>query len=451
MDFLPTLPISVIPLIAFGILLLGGAVGGYLAHRISWLPSITGFMMLGFIVGPSTLGLLSQEAMNNSKIIIDVALALILYRLGLSLDLRKIYHSPKLILISIIESAVTFVGVFAILSWFKLPLAVSTAVAAIAISSSPAVLLHVAHEVGAHGRVTESTKTLVALNNFISFLIFSAVLPLMHHAVGNDLREIILQPSYRLFGSVGLAIAVGYVLHYLALFMRDAAQYKLAIVIGSMMLSLGVARELNLSLLIVPLAIGSTIATIEDEHPLSGIEFGSSFELFFIVLFVYAGANLHLEEFVESGLLIVSLVVVRSLAKVSGVALTAGLQKFSIRDGFASGLLLIPMAGLAIGLTQTVSDLFPDYAGAISAIVLGSVALFETIGPPIAKTAFKICGEFDEEYAAEVAKEEAKREAAVVIREEAAKAVQNEAIAKQEEVAENELGNGEAAIDKDKA
>lgn len=406
MDFLPTFPVDITPLIAFGTLLLGGAIGGYIAHRISWLPSITGFMVLGFIIGPSSLGLLSQQAMDSSKIIIDVALALILYRLGLSLDLRKIRLTPKLIIVSIIESGITFVAVFAILSWFKLSLVTSVAVAAIAISSSPAVLLHVAHEVGAHGRVTEASKTLVALNNFISFLIFSAVLPLMHHAVGNEWREILLQPSYTLFGSLLLAVAIGFILHYLALYTRDAKQYKLAIVIGAMMLALGSAQALKLSLLIVPLAIGSTIATVEDEHPLSGIEFGSAFELFFIVLFVYAGANLHLDEFIENGILIVSLVAVRSIAKVLGVAATARLQVFSMRDGFSSGLLLIPMAGLAIGLTQTVSDLFPQYASTISAVVLGSVALFESIGPPIAKTAFKLCGEFDENYALEAAENE---------------------------------------------
>lgn len=408
MDFLPTLPIGITPLIVFGTLLLGGAMGGYLAHRISWLPSITGFMVLGFIIGPSSLGLLSQEAMNSSKVFIDVSLALILYRLGLSLDLRKIRLKPKLVLVSLIESGVTFGAVLAILSVFNLPLVVSVAVAAIAISSSPAVLLHVAHEVGARGPVTDASKTLVALNNFISFLIFSAVLPLMHHAVGNEWREILLQPSYTLFGSMLLAIVIGLMLHYLALYMRDASQYKLAIVIGSMMLALGSAQALKLSLLIVPLAIGATIATIEDEdeQPLSMIEFGSAFELFFIALFVYAGANLHLEEFIESGVLIVSLVVIRSAAKVLGVAATAPLQKVTMRDGFASGLLLIPMAGLAIGLTQTVSDLFPQYASVISAVVLGSVALFETIGPPIAKTAFKLCGEFEEEHEFEVVEDE---------------------------------------------
>ncbi|HAF43811.1 MAG TPA: peptidase, partial [Gallionellaceae bacterium] len=56
-------------------------------------------------------------------------------------------------------------------------------------------------------------------------------------------------------------------------------------------------------------------------------------------------------------------------------------------------MLLIPMAGLAIGLVQTSGNLFPQHAPTVTAIVLGAVAIFETIGPPIAAYAFRVAGE----------------------------------------------------------
>ncbi len=393
MTFLPSLSFEATPLIVFGLLLLVGAVGGYVAHRYSWLPSITGFIAVGFLIGPSGIALLNEQAMNNSRMLIDVALALILYRLGLSLDLREIRRSPKVLLLSVIESSVTFGAVMYALQFFGLPLVVAALVAAIAISSSPAVLLHVAHEVGAEGRVTDSTKTLVALNNCISFVAFSAVLPLLHHSVGSAWTEIILQPLYRFLGSVLVGFLLGMGLYQMATRMGAATQYRLAIAIGSIMLAIGIAEYLRLSLLIVPLVMGITISTIEQENHVSSIEFGSTFELFFIVLFVYAGANLHLREIVEYTFLVFLLVFVRSLAKVLSVAAASSLYRLEVREGFSSGLLLIPMAGLAIGLAQTTSNLFPVYANTVSAIVLGSVVLFETIGPPIAKFAFDFCRE----------------------------------------------------------
>lgn len=393
MTFLPSLPFEITPLIAFGLLLLVGAAGGYVAHRFSWLPSITGFMVVGFLIGPSGIALLGQENIDNARIIIDIALALILFRLGLSLDVREILRNPKLLLVSLLECGLTFGGVFLALRLLELPPAVAAVVAAIAISSSPAVLLHVAHEVGAEGRVTHATKTLVALNNCLSFLAFSAVLPVLHHATGSAWTETLLQPLYRLLGSLLLGVAMGVFLHRIATSMSAAIQYRLAIVIGAIMVAVGLADYLKLSLLIVPLVMGVTVSTLEKEDQVSSIEFGSAFELFFIVLFVYAGANLHLKELIAFGSFICLLVLARVLVKVVSVTATSPLQGMAIREGFASGLLLVPMAGLAIGLAQTTSTLFPEYANTVSAIVLGSVVLFETIGPPIAKFAFDFCGE----------------------------------------------------------
>ena len=56
--------------------------------------------------------------------------------------------------------------------------------------------------------------------------------------------------------------------------------------------------------------------------------------------------------------------------------------------------------GLAIGLVQTVSRLFPQHADTVAAIVLGAVTLFETVGPLVAKAAFRLCGESEEARAA---------------------------------------------------
>ena len=130
---------------------------------------------------------------------------------------------------------------------------------------------------------------------------------------------------------------------------------------------------------------------------MSELEFGSAFELFFIVLFVYAGASLHVHELLEYWPIVLAIVGVRSLAKVLGATAAAKLSGFPLRQGLSGGMLLIPMAGLAIGLVQTSTNLFPDQAAPVAAIVLGAVALFETLGPPIAKAAFRLCGEANEE------------------------------------------------------
>jgi len=64
------------------LLLLFGTLGGLLAARVGWLQTITGFMALGLLLGPSGLGLLSPEALSGAKGLVDIALGLILFKLG---------------------------------------------------------------------------------------------------------------------------------------------------------------------------------------------------------------------------------------------------------------------------------------------------------------------------------------------------------------------------------
>jgi NhaP-type Na+/H+ or K+/H+ antiporter len=403
MEFLPAWPLTITPLSSFGLLLLIGSLGGYLAHRISWLPSITGFMLVGFLVGPSGLGLLTESVLKDSRILIDITLALILYRLGSSLDLRFLRQSPRLLVIALVESCLTFGAVFTVLWLFQIPLALAALIAAILVSSSPAVLLHVAHEVGAKGPVTETAKSLVALNNLLSFLAFAFVVPVLLAEQDASWQQIVLQPMYLLLGSALLGGAIAYGLHFLTSRTQKAAQYKLALVVGALMLCLGLAQQLKLSALFAPLVVGIVVRSMEREEVVSALEFGSAFELFFIVLFVFAGANLHFVELVAFAPVIMVLVAVRCAAKWFGVSISSVLLGQTVRTGASSGLLLIPMAGLAIGLVQSSSQLVPEHAAVISAIVLGAVTVFETIGPPIASYAFRLAGETEAQASTAVA------------------------------------------------
>ena len=244
--------------------------------------------------------------------------------------------------------------------------------------------------------MTESTKTLVALNNLFSIVMFSALLPFVHYSAGAGWVVTLFQPLYSFFGSLLVGVLLAYGLHSVVLRTREAGQYKLALVIGVIMIALGLAYELKLSMYFIALTIGVVIKAMEEESLISEITFGPAFELFFIVLFVFAGAGLHLHELIEFAPAIFSLVLVRILAKVFGVSLMSLAQKKSFQKGVSSGLLLIPMAGLAIGLTLASGNLFPQYASIISAVVLGAVTVFETIGPPIASYAFRLAGETSE-------------------------------------------------------
>jgi Kef-type K+ transport system membrane component KefB len=126
---------------------------------------------------------------------------------------------------------------------------------------------------------------------------------------------------------------------------------------------------------------------------LTRVDFGGGGDVFFVILFVMAGATLHLEEVVRYAPVALAFVLARVLAKVGTVYGCGRAFGQTHREAASEGLMLIPMAGLAIGLVQTVSLLMPQIGGRVSAIVLASVALFETIGPPITAFALRYVGE----------------------------------------------------------
>ena len=398
MEFLPVWPFPVNTLFFFGFLLFCGALGGYVAHRWPWIPSITGFMVVGLFAGPNVLGLISPEGLEPAlsastktaskgkarKIVVDVALALILYRLGLSLDIKRFINDRSLVLISLTESALTFVAVYFCLGWFGISGLPAAVIGTIAISSSPAVLIHVAHELGASGPVTTRSMSLVALNNVMASSAVGKAIPL---------SIMIGAPLYQVLGSAALGAAMGWALHLAARTTKAAHQYQLALVIGAVMMTVGAALVLKLSALFAPLMLGMVVRSLERTNLVADIEFGPSFELFFIVLFVYAGANMHVSEMLHYWPAALAFVFARSGAKWLGVTLAASACRTPLRQASASGLLLMPMAGLAIGLVNTTVALFPREGLIVGSTVLAAVAILETIGPPIAARALRWSGD----------------------------------------------------------
>jgi Kef-type K+ transport system membrane component KefB len=267
--------------------------------------------------------------------------------------------------------------------------------AAIGISSSPAVILLVARELDARGVVTERALTLVAINNILAFFAFTALLPFLHYQSQAEWSTILLQPLYRL----GMSLVVAYLLFQAALriaFMigqRESAQF--ALLVGVIITAIGAAKALNCSVLLTLLALGLMSRNLDREGRLLEVEFGHGGQIFFVLLFVVAGARLHFGELAAAGGAALAFVGARQAGKWLGVMLLARSSGLTLGQGNLLSLTLAPMAGMAIGLAQSASNMYPEFASTLSAIVLASVAILETVGPIATEFALKKAGEVD--------------------------------------------------------
>lgn len=376
----------------FGLLILAGLVGGRLAQRTGVLPRITGFIAMGILLGPGVLGVVSEEMLGRAQIFVDVALGLILFQMGRLLDVDLLRRERILAGASLLEALLSFAAVFGVLAYMGLPVVPAALAGAIAISSSPAVVLLVVRELGAKGPLTERTLALVALNNVLSFLAFSALLPFVHRAHNADWIDSLVGPLAALAISLFLAVTLAWALLGLVRLLPRDERTQFALLIGTIVGTVGLAKMFGASPLLTLLALGVLVHNIARRDELLPVDFGMGAEIFFVILFVVAGAKMHLADLLLAGLPAAAFVVARCAGKSLGVLVLCR-GALSPRQAGLIGLNLSPMAGMAIGLTQTLTEAFPVFVGIFSAIVFAAIAILETVGPVATEYALKRSGE----------------------------------------------------------
>ena len=185
--FLPSFPLAAANMMLVGAILLCGLAVGQVFVRVLKLPRITGFVAAGLVLGPGVLGLLDQTMLGELSIFVDISLGLILFELGRRLDLRWFTHDRWLLASSMAESLLSFLFVYGTLRFFSIAPVYAATAAAIAMATSPAVLIMIVHDQRAKGPLTERLLALTELNNVFAFLLI-ALARTRHpqHAKPND-------------------------------------------------------------------------------------------------------------------------------------------------------------------------------------------------------------------------------------------------------------------------
>lgn len=392
LPFLPSPPFVTNALVLFGVLVLVGLAGGALARKIS-LPTISGYVMVGILLGQTGSGFLTPVLVAEARVFVDISLAVILFDLGRRLDFQWISRDRSILWASISETVLSFILIYAALYYYGLPKLLAAIGAAIGISTSPAVVMRIAQEARAEGQVTERALTLVALNNVVAFIAVAMLLSVLHYEYQAHPITIILHPLYLLAGSVLLGVAAWYAATRIGKRMNKHEDAQFVMLIGLIILTVGIANLLKLSVLLCLLVFGVLVRNFDKEHHLLPIELAAKSKLFFVVLFVVIGATLDAAHLLTGGVVGAVYVAARSVGKVLGVmpwAISSGMSRsHSVLLGFA----LTPMAGFAVVMVQDVWSLYPQLDLHALAVLTSAVVLLEIIGPPIVQFALNRSGE----------------------------------------------------------
>src|SRR6266566_3897616 len=380
-------PLEARATLALGFLLLVAYVGGEIARRVR-LPRLTGYLLVGFAVGPAWLGLVQREEVDALRFIEEAAVALIGLAAGSELTLDALRRA-RVALARLASGAIVFpliavsLVVLSVSPWFPLtrhqPLG-----DALVVASSPAVTMAMMSELDAHGPVARALLGITVVKDVAVALLFALVL-----ALGKALTSA---------GALNVAVAgtailqlLGYALgQYLGLVRRDSAVFLVA----TAFVAAEVVRLTHLETLIIALAAGfylENFAPVEGERLRRELKRGSL--PVYVAFFALTGAGLRVGVLADLWPWILLLVGLRLVGLRYGLLWAgrhASVTPVLARHGWLG---LISQAGMALGLAQLARRAFPEWGVSLETLIVAMIGVHEVAGPICFRAALVRAGE----------------------------------------------------------
>lgn len=393
LDFLPSWPPALNEPLLIGLMLLAGVAGGEIARRLLSLPRITGYVAVGIALGVSGLGWVRPDQVGGGRVLLDVPLGIILFELGRRVDIEWLRRDKWLALTSVTESAATFALIFFALRFFDYDPLFCAIAAAIGISTAPEVVMLVALDLKAEGEITERSLMLTALNGVIAFYTLTVLLPWLHQQHSAPFTSVTLHPLYLLIGSTLLGYVAARLAIALGRWLGKREDRQLTLLLGLVVLTVGGARMLQLSVLITLLSFGILARNLDRKHDLMPVDFGHGIQLMFVLLFVVTGAGLQLQQMIVGWMLAAVYIGARFVGKFSGVMLLSMASGVSWRRAGLLAIALSPMSALAVAMVLETGRLYPEFGSKLAVIVLTAVGALEIVGPLATQFALVRAGE----------------------------------------------------------
>lgn len=384
-------------LIYLALAILAGFAFSYLA-RLVHLPNVTGYLVGGLLLGVT--GIIPKDVMSGFDIISDVALGFIAFSIGSEFKLtflKKVGAAPIIIMLLEAFMAVLAVAGALLAAGFDAPLAIM--LGAIAAATAPAATLMVVRQYKAQGPVTRILLPVVAMDDaaaLMAFSICSAVAQVMVGGSELSVWQMILKPLGEILGSLALGAALGCAVTLLLKLLKDKGDLT-SLAVAAVFASAALASMLSLSSLLVCMMMGALCVNLTEKSAELQRRTDKITPPIFMLFFVISGAELDVAAIGSIGVVGAVYIVARVAGKMFGAWLGAVISKCQKTVKKYLGFMLIPQAGVAIGLSLLAIKIVPQYGDTIRAVVLCATLIYELIGPVATKLALRKAGEIPAE------------------------------------------------------
>lgn len=375
--------------------------------KVIGLPNVTGYLIIGIILGPCCFKIINQTDLDGVfNIITEVALAFIAFSIGVEFKISSFKRIGKnIFVITLTQALTTTLLVDAVLITLALttdliPLPVAICLGAIATATAPAATLMVVRQYKAHGPVTETLLPVVALDDAVGLMVFSVSIALAEvFASGTPITftAIVLEPLLEIVLSLAIGAALGFILSLSTKIFKSRAN-RLAACIAVVFAGCGITmiEGLSLSSLLVCMMIGAIYCNFFKESDVIMEQCDRWTTPLFILFFIISGASLDIFNIIHVGVIGIVYVLVRALGKYTGAMWGAAVVKAPPTVTKYLGFTLLPQAGVAIGMAAICARTLPaELASAITTVVLCATLIYELVGPIVTKLALSAAEEIE--------------------------------------------------------
>jgi len=359
---------------------------GEFGHRITGLPRITFYGVIGFALAAPQIGVLPASGAGPVLVMADVAFGLILFELGYRINLRWLRTNPWFAVGALAESLGTFIAVYFVAMWMGAATMTALLMGALAMSTSPAAIIRVINESRSSGQVTERLLHLSALNCVLAVFFFNVVVGFWIFRDSNDIGDATLNTLVAMLLSAVTGAVFGLVVPALLRRLGNLAQDATVGFALAVILLVSITYTSQLSPVVATLAFGLTARHRRVAFSQAQRNFGALGELLTVLLFVFAASTLDWQVVAEGGAMACAVVLVRLLTKTMGVTLFSELSGISWRKGALTGFGLAPVSVFAILLLEHARVGGVNLSGELRAMAAVTLIL-EVFGPVIVQRA----------------------------------------------------------------
>jgi hypothetical protein len=342
------------PTLAWSLVLAAAAAAGYLVQRFTGLPKVAGYSVVGAVAGFAGFADAAWPLTGNALFLLELGIAVVLFEAGARISLRWFRHNPMVLVQSLAETVLTFGGVYWLLRTLGVHPDAAEPLAIVAVAASPAVLTRVVMDTRAAGPVTERAIVLSTLNTLYALTVGSALAGIVDGERG--LLADTLYPVFALLGmSLVVAALLGLAMRSALRVMSPTSESTSMLLLALIAASTALASLVGGSAALAALLAGLLLKHLNPRPWVWPRQLGTAASLLTMLMFVLVSTvAAHNPWGAASLVLVLGLVVMRTLAKLSGVLLasqfaaTSALHGATITGVALPAILLMEVLGAVV-------------------------------------------------------------------------------------------------------